>query len=488
MIVDVWGGNSLSSEEQPNGSSCAKSPSKISVPSSMPQAPVCLSNTTQTSNTDSSPVMHSLPSTTSVATQNLNSQRTDSPGEDAASQTTDSSVDISSPRNGIKRPALSPVRPTINKVSLIEQQLRTDQAGALNPDVHTPFSGKADACKRLVRYHVLNERVLSARDLDKADEIFEATARHLLDKFSQMTAKYRYLLLMESMKEVRTSELMMIDRMFVAEEQLALERLKEEAQMEKKKTEEESKSEENANGLEEANPNPSASVPQASSETSLKEVRINLHDVLKSEAIKKEPEEGRYTIVRNPIPVVKEEEVRPEEEKPYDEWEAIQKELSVYCGVKREEGSREEHPPNGEPGARQLPAGEESSCDASRSPGLGGPAPPLDDPGGGNLGENSNLCEDDDINAQVQSAIDSILNLQRAEDEGLGLEDVFDVTLEEEEEEEEQPQRRTVDTGGNRGGISRATCEVEDTDALSKEEVGGGDLALDEAVRSILSS
>lgn len=81
----------------------------------------------------------------------------------------------------------------------LEQQLKIDQNGAINPDVNTPFLSKRDACKRLVRYHCLNEQVLSSKDLAKADEIFEETAKHLLSKFNSMMNKYTYLLLMESM-------------------------------------------------------------------------------------------------------------------------------------------------------------------------------------------------------------------------------------------------------------------------------------------------
>lgn len=81
----------------------------------------------------------------------------------------------------------------------LEQQLKIDQNGAINPDVNTPFMSKRDACKRLVRYHCLNEQVLSSKDLAKADEIFEETAKHLLSKFNSMMNKYTYLLLMESM-------------------------------------------------------------------------------------------------------------------------------------------------------------------------------------------------------------------------------------------------------------------------------------------------
>lgn len=132
----------------------------------------------------------------------------------------------------------------------MEQQLNTDQNGAMKPDVHTPFRDKADACKRLVRYHCYNQPVLSQKDLNKADEIFELTARHFIDKFSKMVDKYRYLLLKESMviliklffytfrllsfffslmqRQVQTSELMMLDRMFLAEEQQSLIRLRQE--------------------------------------------------------------------------------------------------------------------------------------------------------------------------------------------------------------------------------------------------------------------
>lgn len=81
----------------------------------------------------------------------------------------------------------------------MEQQLKMDQGGATNPDVNTPFTCKRDACKRLVRYHCFNDQVLSPKDLAKADEIFEETAKHLLSKFNSMMNKYTYLLLMESM-------------------------------------------------------------------------------------------------------------------------------------------------------------------------------------------------------------------------------------------------------------------------------------------------
>lgn len=81
----------------------------------------------------------------------------------------------------------------------IAEQLEVDQRSVTQPDTTTPFTSVSDACKRLLRYHCLDEPVLSEKDLEKADEIFEATAKHLLDKNAQMLHKYSYLLCKESM-------------------------------------------------------------------------------------------------------------------------------------------------------------------------------------------------------------------------------------------------------------------------------------------------
>lgn len=77
--------------------------------------------------------------------------------------------------------------------------MKEDQESARLPDTHTPFAGKSDAVQRLMSYHVFNEKLLSQQDLEKADEIHEHTAQHLLDKFSNITNKFRSLMLAESM-------------------------------------------------------------------------------------------------------------------------------------------------------------------------------------------------------------------------------------------------------------------------------------------------
>lgn len=77
--------------------------------------------------------------------------------------------------------------------------MKEDQESARLPDTHEPFMSKSDAVQRLMAYHVFNEKLLSQQDLEKADEIHEHTAQHLLDKFSNITNKFRSLMLAESM-------------------------------------------------------------------------------------------------------------------------------------------------------------------------------------------------------------------------------------------------------------------------------------------------
>lgn len=89
-----------------------------------------------------------------------------------------------------------------------------DQQEASDPDIHTPFSSKADACKRLVRYHCFNQPVLSQKDLNKADEIFELTARHFIDKFYNMVNKYKTLRLMESMVSLNFTSILPISSLW----------------------------------------------------------------------------------------------------------------------------------------------------------------------------------------------------------------------------------------------------------------------------------
>ncbi|XP_076623344.1 uncharacterized protein LOC143342908 isoform X2 [Colletes latitarsis] len=384
-----------------------------------------------------------------------------------------------SPRQGVKRPASSPICRQINRSDRLEQQLKIDQNGAINPDVNTPFLSKRDACKRLVRYHCLNEQVLSSKDLAKADEIFEETAKHLLTKFNSMMNKYTYLLLMESMREVRTSELMMIDRTFVAEEQSILNRLREQ----EAKVNEEFKKEEKP------------LVPKV--EPGLSE-EDKLSSPLTNVSVKRELEDDFPSDEMECKPVIKSASCTSGD---YDEWVEIQKELGVYpsttdsfkcknsnnsgsnsaCAVAVTRSSKTERTrANGECRAN-VPSASVSgvqttivkdSCEQDNTPvferrwssatdlerdlledtdSLDGLALHSQTQCPGSLhitNESGNGNEHDDITAQVQSAIDSILNLKK---------------------------RPTNTLSGSSGNSASQSSESKDT-------------VLDQAVRSILGS
>uniref|UniRef100_A0A0A9XCI3 GLTSCR protein conserved domain-containing protein n=3 Tax=Lygus hesperus TaxID=30085 RepID=A0A0A9XCI3_LYGHE len=127
-------------------------------------------------------------------------------------------------------PPPPPIFTRAKRAQLIEQQFQADRQGALAPDTHTPFTCKADAVKRLIRYHTLNEPVLSEKDLSKADEIFEQTARTLLDRKAHMYNKFAFLLLKESTRMEKTSELVLLNRLTKDEESSRNEQLVQAAQ------------------------------------------------------------------------------------------------------------------------------------------------------------------------------------------------------------------------------------------------------------------
>ena len=75
--------------------------------------------------------------------------------------------------------------------------LKRDQEFFVEPDYKTPFTSKEDAVERLMKYHLGRDR--TEMDFDDFDEEFSETAVRLLDKFAAMVAKYKYLMLKESM-------------------------------------------------------------------------------------------------------------------------------------------------------------------------------------------------------------------------------------------------------------------------------------------------
>lgn len=121
--------------------------------------------------------------------------------------------------------AAPPVKKVINtvpKTVLFNEQLAKDQNGAVCPDVNIPFKSKDDACRRLMRYHVYNSAVPSFREIKKADETFAMVSVSLLEKKRQLEKKFHLLQLKEGMKLCPTPDRVMLDRMFIEDEENSL--------------------------------------------------------------------------------------------------------------------------------------------------------------------------------------------------------------------------------------------------------------------------
>lgn len=308
------------------------------------------------------------------------------------------------PARGVKRPAppAAPPKPSISKSTLFEHQLKTDQSGAIAPDCKTPFKNKSNACKRLVRYHVFHELGPTPKELEKEEEDLESHAQQLLSKFHQMINKYHYLLLMESTKEAPTSEHVMVERMFASEEKQSLERLKEETRVAKElqltpvwpvKSEPTTSATppvatnaaDIVNGRRDSPSEDLKLTPKMAllkftrkegegykSELQLpqeyKDVRVMVEDVVRNNGRIRESLEMNHSVTVNDSSGLSGSAM---ESKPYDEWEAIQRELALY------------------PDARDR-----------------------DDLGFVGIdGEEGGVIYDEDIKAQMQNAIDDLLRL-----------------------------------------------------------------------------
>ncbi|XP_037124132.1 BRD4-interacting chromatin-remodeling complex-associated protein isoform X3 [Syngnathus acus] len=132
-----------------------------------------------------------------------------------------------------------------SKEARLLEQLRKQQGLVLHPNYSAPFVSFGDTLNRLLPYHLYQGTAISSQDYQKVDDEFESVSSQLLKRTQAMLDKYRYLLFSESKVsqavESRKSpgpeteltfelqqrlgpsaEMVMIDRMFIQEEKLAL--------------------------------------------------------------------------------------------------------------------------------------------------------------------------------------------------------------------------------------------------------------------------
>ncbi|KAM9358605.1 BRD4-interacting chromatin-remodeling complex-associated protein [Symphorus nematophorus] len=110
-----------------------------------------------------------------------------------------------------------------SKEARMLEQLRKQQGSVLHPNYSAPFHSFEDTLHRLLPYHLYQGTANSSQDYQRVDDEFEKVSCHLLKRTQAMLDKYRYLLFAESKQRLGPSaEMVMIDRMFIQEEKIAL--------------------------------------------------------------------------------------------------------------------------------------------------------------------------------------------------------------------------------------------------------------------------
>ncbi|CAK6957906.1 BRD4-interacting chromatin-remodeling complex-associated protein isoform X2 [Scomber scombrus] len=109
-----------------------------------------------------------------------------------------------------------------SKEARMLEQLRKQQGSVLHPNYSAPFHSVEDTLHRLLPYHLYQGTANSSQDYQRVDDEFEKVSCQLLKRTQAMLDKYRYLLFTESKRMGPSAEMVMIDRMFIQEEKIAL--------------------------------------------------------------------------------------------------------------------------------------------------------------------------------------------------------------------------------------------------------------------------
>ncbi|XP_032446646.1 BRD4-interacting chromatin-remodeling complex-associated protein isoform X1 [Xiphophorus hellerii] len=120
-------------------------------------------------------------------------------------------------------PVKMPLSTEPSKEARMLEQLRKHQGSVLHPNYSAPFHSFDDTLHRLLPYHLYQGTANSSQDYQRVDDEFERVSCQLLKRTQAMLDKYRYLLFTESKQRLGPSaEMVMIDRMFIQEEKVAL--------------------------------------------------------------------------------------------------------------------------------------------------------------------------------------------------------------------------------------------------------------------------
>ncbi|XP_061700360.1 BRD4-interacting chromatin-remodeling complex-associated protein [Syngnathoides biaculeatus] len=103
-----------------------------------------------------------------------------------------------------------------------QQLLCSDHLAVQHPRTGPAFRTPSDAARRLLPYHVCAGHAPSQEDLALVDQEFDTVSRFLLKRTKDMVNKYRQLLVRETWQESPSAEMVMLERLFLQAERFSL--------------------------------------------------------------------------------------------------------------------------------------------------------------------------------------------------------------------------------------------------------------------------
>ncbi|CAB3981106.1 Hypothetical predicted protein [Paramuricea clavata] len=121
-----------------------------------------------------------------------------------------------------KRPIKAVETEESKLIKRMKLTVQKDQNDVCFTDIHKPFKSQQDAITCLTPYHVYSEPIPNARMQHKANALLDKLALQLTHKSDKMINKYRQLLLSDMQRDVPSAEVVMVNRIYLADEKAAL--------------------------------------------------------------------------------------------------------------------------------------------------------------------------------------------------------------------------------------------------------------------------
>ncbi|KAM4723856.1 BRD4-interacting chromatin-remodeling complex-associated protein isoform 2-T2 [Anableps anableps] len=103
-----------------------------------------------------------------------------------------------------------------------QQQLCLDHGAVQNPFTRPAFTTLKDAVRRLLPYHTCASHLPTQDDFSLVDQEFDTVSGFLLKRTKDMVNKYRQLLVKETQQESPSAEMVMLERLFLQAERFTL--------------------------------------------------------------------------------------------------------------------------------------------------------------------------------------------------------------------------------------------------------------------------